>query len=75
MPFGLKNSPIQFQRSAVAKLKEIMHPGDMLHYMEDILVGAQSETEFLNKLVRVFGSLKELNLTLNAISFRGRYHF
>lgn len=64
MPFGLKNSPIEFQR-LMAKLKEKTRPGDMIHYMDDILIGAENETEMLEKLNRIFAVLREFKLTLN----------
>lgn len=64
MPFGLKNAPVAFQR-LMAKLKNSTEPGDMIHYMDDILVGAETKLEMLEKLKRVFEVLREFKLTLN----------
>lgn len=64
MPFGLRNAPMVFQR-LMAKVQEKAN-GDMIHYMDDILVGGNSVDELLPKLRRVFSVLREVGLTLNA---------
>uniref|UniRef100_A0A034WRX5 RNA-directed DNA polymerase n=1 Tax=Bactrocera dorsalis TaxID=27457 RepID=A0A034WRX5_BACDO len=64
MPFGLRNAPAVFQR-LMQNIKDRTRPGDMIHYMDDILVGSNNVTEMYEKLKRVFKALSELNLTLN----------
>ena len=64
MPFGLKNAPIVFQR-LMAKIKNLTESDDMLHYMDDILIGAQTADELLQKMKRVFDALRTAGLTLN----------
>ncbi|XP_037930328.1 uncharacterized protein LOC119665079 [Teleopsis dalmanni] len=64
MPFGLKNAPVLFQQ-LMAKIKTRLEPSDMIHYMDDMLVGGNDEEELLGKFQRILGVIKEFNLTLN----------
>ncbi|XP_017488608.1 PREDICTED: uncharacterized protein LOC108376868, partial [Rhagoletis zephyria] len=60
----LRNAPAVFQR-LMQGIKDRTQPGDMIHYMDDILVGSNSIAEMHEKLARVFKALREINLTLN----------
>lgn len=64
MPFGLKNAPAVFQR-LMALIREKAEKGDVIHYMDDIVIGADSVDDMFQKIKRVFGVLRELNLTIN----------
>ncbi|XP_037928488.1 uncharacterized protein LOC119662907 [Teleopsis dalmanni] len=64
MPFGLKNAPVLFLQ-LMAKIKTRLKPSDMIHYMDDMLVGGNDEKELLGKFQRILGVIKEFNLTLN----------
>ncbi|XP_037942537.1 uncharacterized protein LOC119675411 [Teleopsis dalmanni] len=46
MLFGLKNAPVLFLQ-LMAKIKTRLEPSDMIHYMDDMLVGGNDEEELL----------------------------
>ncbi|XP_043062900.1 uncharacterized protein LOC122319558 [Drosophila yakuba] len=64
LPFGLKNAPAAFNR-LMAELQKRVKKGDMIHYMDDILIGSQTFDEMYEKLERVLQVLRECGLTLN----------
>jgi len=49
----------------MAELQKRVQKGDMIHYMDDILIGSQTFDEIYEKLVRIRKVLKECRLTLN----------
>lgn len=64
MPFGLKSPPAVFQR-LMALIRENTRDNDIVHYMDDILVGSNELSEMLEKLKRVFEVFRKFNLTIN----------
>nr|XP_041633350.1 uncharacterized protein LOC121503198 [Drosophila kikkawai] len=64
LPFGLKNAPVVFNR-LMAELQRRVQKGDMMHYMDDILIGSTTFDEMYEKLERVLRVLRECGLTLN----------
>ncbi|XP_043062696.1 uncharacterized protein LOC122319447 [Drosophila yakuba] len=64
LPFGLKNAPAAFNR-LMAELQKRVKKGDMIHYMDDILIGSQTFDEMYEKLERVLQVLRDCGLTLN----------
>nr|XP_041631131.1 uncharacterized protein K02A2.6-like [Drosophila kikkawai] len=69
LPFGLKNAPAVFNR-LIAELQRRVQKGDMMHYMDDILIGSQTFDEMYEKLERVLRVLRECGLTLNVDKFQ-----
>jgi len=65
MPFGLKNAPATFNR-LMAEIQKRVQKGDMIHYMDDILVGSHGFDEMCEKLGRILKVLRECGLTLNS---------
>jgi hypothetical protein len=49
----------------MAELQKRVHKGDMIHYMDDILIGSQTFEEMYEKLERNLEVLNEYGLTLN----------
>ncbi|CAK1593412.1 unnamed protein product [Parnassius mnemosyne] len=64
MPFGLTNALAVFQRMIHKLLNKHKIPGVMA-YMDDIVIGAKTITEGIEKLHQVLNILREANLTLN----------
>lgn len=64
MPFGLKNAPAAFNR-LLEEIQRRVETGNMLHCMEDILVGINSFDEMYAKLSRILQVLHSCGLTLN----------
>ncbi|XP_041451951.1 uncharacterized protein LOC121405348 [Drosophila obscura] len=64
LPFGLKTAPAVFNR-LMAELQKRVQKGDMIHYMDDILIGSQTFDEMYEKLERILQVLQECGLTLN----------
>ncbi|BFF91641.1 uncharacterized protein DMAD_09873 [Drosophila madeirensis] len=64
LPFGLKTAPAVFNR-LMAELQKRVQKGDMIHYMDDILIGSQTFDEMYEKLQRILQVLQECGLTLN----------
>ncbi|BFF93291.1 uncharacterized protein DMAD_11168 [Drosophila madeirensis] len=52
LPFGLKTAPAVFNR-LMAELQKRVQKGDMIHYMDDILIGSQTFDEMYEKLQRI----------------------
>ncbi|XP_041451297.1 uncharacterized protein LOC121404945 [Drosophila obscura] len=64
LPFGLKTAPAVFNR-LMAELQKRVQKGDMIHYMDDILIASQTFDEMYEKLERILQVLQECGLTLN----------
>lgn len=64
MPFGLKNASAIFNR-LMAEIQKHVKKGDMIHYMDDILIGSYSFDEMHEKLKRILEVLRSCGLTLN----------
>jgi len=64
LPCGLKIAPAVFNR-LMAELQKKVQKGDMIHYMDDILIGNQTFDEMYERLERILKVLKECGLTLN----------
>lgn len=63
MPFGLVNAPAAFNR-AMRKLRNILPPGDIEIYMDDVLVPSKTEEEGVEKLRRLFEAIGKMGLTM-----------
>jgi len=63
LPFGLKNAPAVFNR-LMADLQKRVQKGDMIHYMDVILIGSQTFDEMYEKLERILKVLKECGLQM-----------
>lgn len=63
LPFGYKNSPAYFLTLMNECLKDV-GPG-IFHYLDDVVIAANSAPEMLERLQRVFDVFKTNNLTLS----------
>lgn len=71
MPFGLKTAPSAFQRFINTALKELIESGDVVVYMDDILVATltiEHHFEVLENLFRIMVKNK-LNIRLDKCRF------
>ncbi|XP_041449446.1 uncharacterized protein LOC121404234 [Drosophila obscura] len=59
-----ETAPAVFNR-LMAELQKRVQKGDMIHYMDDILIGSQTFDEMYEKLERILQVLQECGLTLN----------
>ena len=65
MPLGhAKNAPIAFQH-LMTKVKDLTQINDMVHYIDDILIGENTSEEIFVKTERVFIALRKARLTIN----------
>ena len=64
MPFGLKMASFKFQAMIGSVLDET-HTDSFYAYQDDIVVGAQSFEEMLEKFKILFDVLKKYNITLS----------
>jgi hypothetical protein len=65
LPFGLTNAPASFMRLMNAVLADFIAAGQVICYVDDILVSSATFTEHLELLAQVFQRLQEHNLKLN----------
>lgn len=67
MPFGLKVAPKRFQKIVNEILKELIESGDVIVYMDDILIATntiENHLKILKKIFKIFNDNKlELQLT------------
>lgn len=63
MPFGLKSSPITWQRFIVAALADLLNNGNMV-YMDDIMSYNTTIQSHVQNLKSVFNCLRKYNLKL-----------
>jgi len=63
MPFGLVNAPAVFQ-AVMNKIVKRMEPGEVLAYLDDVIVPSKSFDEGIQRLKKFFRILKESGLTL-----------
>ena len=65
MPFGLCNAPAAFQRMMNTQFADITVTGEVIIYMDDILIATEDDVEKHRKLVhRVLECLAKLDLYL-----------
>ena len=71
MPFGLKNAPSVFQRFISCILKDFVRNGQIIIYMDDILIATPDITQHLKILKEVLCCLAEnsLEIKLNKCKF------
>lgn len=65
VPFGLTNAPSHFQRCMQSVLAPALHAGTLV-YIDDILIFANDEEEFFERLELVLQCLDNADLRLNA---------
>lgn len=63
--FGLTNAPGFFQRSMANVVFKDLHMKILEMYIDDVLVYARTESEYLENLEKVFQALAERRVTLN----------
>lgn len=71
MPFGLKTAPAKFQRFVNTVLEELLRSGDVVVYLDDILITSETIEKHLDILKKVFRLLvdNKLELRLDKCSF------
>ena len=71
MPFGLKTAPATFQRFMNSILEDEIKAGEVVVYMDDILIASETLDQHLTVLKRVFKLLVEnkLELRIDKCSF------
>lgn len=71
MPFGLKTAPSRFQRLVNTVLKELIASGDVVVYMDDILVATETLEHHMIVLKRLFGLMvaNKLELRMDKCKF------
>nr|CAI5864746.1 unnamed protein product [Callosobruchus analis] len=62
--FGLKNAPAQFSHLMALVLAPLKQKGILVYYLDDVLIGANSWTEMLNKLEQTLQAFRNAKLTL-----------
>jgi len=63
MPFGLVNAPGVFQ-AVMNKVVKRMKPGEVLAYLDDVIVPSKTFDEGTQRLEKFFRTLKESGLTI-----------
>lgn len=71
MPFGLKISPQRFQRFINQAMNNLIKSGDVVIYMDDILVATRTFNDHIITIQKVFDTLveKKLELRLDKCKF------
>ncbi|XP_043478302.1 uncharacterized protein LOC122508807, partial [Leptopilina heterotoma] len=71
MPFGLKTAPAKFQRFVNTVLDELIRSGEVVVYLDDILVASENLEEHFKILKKVFKILvdNKLELRLDKCTF------
>ena len=64
IPFGLKTAPSKFQRFINQVLSEVIRSGDVVVYLDDILIATETLDHHFEVLETVFSLLVENNLEL-----------
>lgn len=64
MPFGLKTAPAKFQRFINAVLDELIRSGDVVVYLDDILIATTTIEKHFEVLEKLFALLVQNKLTL-----------
>lgn len=64
MPFGLKNAPSVFQRFINKMLKKFIDSGEIVVYLDDILIASESIDEHLKLLGQVLKCIATSGLEL-----------
>lgn len=62
MPFGLTNSPRVFNRFIQLIFSELIYQGDLLVYLDDIMIATKTYSEHYEILKKVFRLAKKYNL-------------
>jgi len=62
MPFGLVNAPTVFQ-AVINKIIKCMEPGEVLAYLDDVIVPSKTFDEGIQRPEKFFRILKESGLT------------
>jgi len=63
MPFGLSNSPrVYFSRFIKFVFHALIHRGDLLVYLDDMMIATRKYTKYFTILEEVFQLVKKHNL-------------
>lgn len=65
MPFGLANSPIVYQRIINDSLREHINEGNVLVYVDDVLLMSNTIDEGIELLRKVLGTLTQAGFSIN----------
>lgn len=65
MPYGLANSPIVYQRIINDTLRKLINEGNVLVYVDDVLLLSNTIDEGLELLRRVLGTLTQAGFSVN----------
>ncbi|CAK1599037.1 unnamed protein product [Parnassius mnemosyne] len=65
MPYGLANSPIVYQRIITKTLREFIEPGDILVYIDDVLILSKTIKQGLDLLRDVLTTLTQAGFSIN----------
>lgn len=65
MPYGLANSPITYQRIINDTLRDLINEGNVLVYVDDVLVLSSSVSEGIELLHRVLHTLTQAGFSIN----------
>ena len=66
MPFGLVNAPAVFQH-AMNKMQKMLPAGEMIPYLDDIVIPSSTVEEGLERLRKFLVVLESLDLKLRAL--------
>ncbi|CAH2084482.1 unnamed protein product [Euphydryas editha] len=65
MPYGLANAPVVYQRIISKTLRELINSGDILVYIDDILIMSKTVDQGLILLSRVLHTLTKAGFSIN----------
>lgn len=63
-PFGLKNGPSLFQRTIHNLFADLIKTGEVIHFLDDILVPSENIQDHLKTLAEVFRRLRDAGLEI-----------
>ena len=64
LPYGVKTAPAFFQQFMVNLFRPLIDKGIVRVFLDDVVIGSDSQSEHLQHLKEVFDILKEANLTV-----------
>jgi hypothetical protein len=69
MTFGLCNTPATMQTMIDDLLYELSQTGEIVHYIDDIIIGGTNEAQLRNTTIKVLRKLKDNDLFANLDKF------
>ncbi|MBW0516796.1 hypothetical protein O181_056511 [Austropuccinia psidii MF-1] len=73
MPFGIKNVPSHFQRIMNEMFPEELSEGQLIIYIDDIIVCSKTWEEHMNRLSRVLTKTQSVNMKISLKKFHLRF--